>query len=179
MKYLLLLLLLTPLISVCQRTEGDSIASQTQMYIALNTRNTFYEREEYDLQTAKLDFTAIILSNLTTGGRIKGCRTFANAYRSLIPVYFDEQEILDIITTLQYIRENINLEQKPDHDVWIYYKTTDDFEVGAKANKDGKYRIYFKKNFRFFPADEHTMNRKDLDEVYTSFIKVRDFLTAH
>jgi hypothetical protein len=180
MKSFLLILLFAPLFSVCQQIVPDTTVSQTQLYVALNTRNTFYKREEYDLPTEKLDFTAIVLSSLTGGTRMKGCRILMIAgNRGLIPVYFDEPEISDIITTLKYIKDNINLEQKPDHDIWVYYKTADNFEVGAKASKNGKYRIYFRKNFRFLPDDESSMNRKDLDEVYESFVNVRNFLQLH
>lgn len=184
MKAVLLLLSFLPGLAYSQAPviEMDTTFSRTRIYAAMNLKNLLYKREEYDLENQELLLTGIILSRLTDSTTTKGCRFYGSNSNWPIhqaEVYIDDNELDGIITTLKYISDSIDLRGKAQHDMWIYYKTVDDFEVGVRAAKGRKFEVYCKKNYRFLVDRSFSYGRINIMEAYKSFVAVRDFLKSH
>ena len=181
MRSLLLLVVFLPVFVYSQApiTEVDTTRSRTRLYAALNSKNVLYKREEYELNTDELQCTGVVLKRLNDGAVIKGCRLYGNSLiwqNNSSMGYMDDNEIDDIVSTLKYISDSIDLQKRPQQNVWVYYKTVDDFEIGVRAAKGKRFEVYFLKNYRVLADRSVSLGRLSLTEAYRSFLYVRDFL---
>jgi hypothetical protein len=184
MNHLLLLLMFLPGFAFSQAPAAalDTATSRTRIYAALNVRNVLYKRDEYDFEKEDLQFTAVVLKRLDDGTITKGCRIYGNNdiwQNSSAMGYIDAEELDGIVSTLKYLADSVDFTKRPQQDVWVYYRTADDFEIGVRAAKGKKFEFYFRKNYRVLVERSFPFGRVNLAEAYKSFVSVRDFLKSH
>jgi|GEM_PF-3845570 len=180
MKKLFALMLLLPALSKAQQPV-DTTTSRTRIYQTMYSEVGLYEKNSYDLSyKSNIRFTAYIVKNIRTNESIKGVWMYSGSYftGSLPASYLDEIEIKEIIATMSFIKDSVDITKNPDHDTYIYYNTVDKLEVGVKARKGKDYQVYFRKK-KLYTVDEETVDIKYLLDIYNALVSAAAFLDAH